>query len=172
MVFGVVMQYKAKALDRDTGDLARELEPVVLGLGFALVELSLYRSGRKKTGKNNAQIRLIVTGKPEAGLPGDKTPGIGTDELSRIHRAVLPRLELALEGADLHVEVSSPGTDRLVKEGAEFCHYTGRAIKCWRKDKWEQGILRSSDEEKITLETAGGMQEMKYETIAKARLDG
>ena len=167
------MQYKAKEQDRDTKALVGELKPVVLGLGFSLVEVSLFRSGRKKAGKSNAQVRLIVTGKPETGLPGDTAPGSGinTEELSRIHRAVLPRLELALEGSDLYLEVSSPGTDRLIKEGAEFRHYTGKAVKCWRKDKWERGILRGFDEEKIVLETAEGIQEMKYETIAKARLE-
>ena len=148
--------------------LIRELEPVIGGLGFALVTLSLFRSG-----KGSSRVRLVAARNPAAsGREGAQSGGIGTEELSRIHRAVLPRLDLALEGADLYLEVSSPGTDRLIKNGAEFRHYKGMAVKCWRKDKWEQGILRSSDEEKITLETAEGIQEMKYETIAKARLGG
>ena len=163
------MQYKTGKTDRYTGELIKELEPVASGLGFVIVELSLYRSGRKNAGKSGAQVRLVVTRLPG----GEGSPqGIGTDELSRIHRAILPRLELALEGADLHLELSSPGTDRLIKEGAEFRYYTGKAVKCWRKDAWERGILRGCDEEKITLETAEGICEMKYETIAKARLDG
>ena len=150
------MQYNAREPDQDTAALIKELEPVVGGLGFSLIEVDLYRR------KGSAQVRLVVGG----------SAGIGTDELSRVHKAVLPRLELALEGRDLYVEVSSPGTDRLVKEGAEFCHYTGKAVKCWQVggDNWKQGILRGSDEEKITLETAEGIQEMKLETIAKARL--
>ena len=187
------MLYKARKPDQDTVSLLKDLEPVVTGLGFALIELDLFRHGRsrKKTegieaesqkgGKRagSAQVRLVVAG--GAGQEGDisvKTEvnpsGIGTDELSRIHRAVLPRLELALEGADLYVEVSSPGTNRHIKEGAEFHHYSGRTVKCWRTgaDSWDRGILRGSDEEKILLETEKGVVEMKYETIAKARLDG
>ena len=170
------MQYKARENGRDTEALIRELEPVISGLGFSIVELALYRSGRKSgktsTGKS-AQIRVVITRKPAVlTREGAKPAGIGTDELSKIHRAILPRLEIALEGADLYLEVSSPGTDRVIKEGAEFRHYEGKAIKCWRKDNWERGVLRSSDEEKITLETAEGIQEMNYETIAKAKLDG
>ena len=169
------MQYKARELDRDTEALIRELEPIIGGLGFALVEMSLYRSGRKKAGsagKNSVQVRIIVTLNPAGIYASGTGNGIGTNELSRIHRAIIPRLELALPDSDLYLEVSSPGTDRVIKEGAEFRHYTGKTVKCWRTDRWEQGILRGSDEEKILLETTEGIQEMKYETIAKARLDG
>jgi len=188
--------YKAREPDRDTLALIGELEPVINGLGFALIEISLYRG--KNTGK--AQVRLVVGGgvpQPEtagaaglpagashsgtAGLPGAAGgpscaggPSIGTGELARVHRAVLPRLELALEGRDLYLEVSSPGTDRLIKEGAEFRHYAGRAVKCWLSgaDGWKHGLLRGSDQEKILLETGEGIAELRYEQIAKARLDG
>jgi ribosome maturation factor RimP len=155
---GRYVQYKAREPDQDTAVIIGELEPVLGGLGFSLVEMDLFRR------KGSAQVRLIIS------CPGT----IGTDELSRVHRAVLPRLELALEGKDLYIEVSSPGTDRLIKEGAEFRYYTGKAVKCWQTgaDNWKQGILRGSDEEKITLETAEGIQTMNYKTIAKAKLDG
>jgi ribosome maturation factor RimP len=146
--------------------LVQELEPVVNGLGFTLVEASLFRMRGK--GAGNAQVRLVVTGQAEGG-----GGGIGTAELSRIHRAVLPRLELALEGRDLYLEVSSPGTNRIIKEGAEFRHYNGRAVKCWLTgaDAWERGVLRSSDMEKILLDAGGEIKQVMYETIAKARLD-
>jgi len=191
------MLYKARDPDEDTASLIKELEPVVTGLGFALVELDLFRKSRRKTGSlkavsqkggkpaftenraGSAQVRLVVTrGQGPGSEISVKTaanpPGIGTDDLSMIHRAVLPRLELALEGADMYVEVSSPGTERHIREGAEFRHYSGRAVKCWLAgaDSWERGILRGSDGEKILLETEKGAVEMRYETIAKARLDG
>ena len=177
------MQYKTREPDQDTAALIGELEPVIGGLGFALVELNLFRGG-KRTG--TARVRLVVTlagsTRPDqvSGQAADRagqeenSAGIGTTELSRIHRTILPRLELALEGRDLYVEVSSPGTDRLIKDGAEFRHYRGRQIKCWRTgaDDWERGELCGSDEEKILLKTGEGTKEMRYETIAKARLDG
>ena len=160
------MQYTAKEPDRDTAALIRELEPVTKGMGFSIVELSLFRSG-----KGNARIRLVAARDPES---KDPAATIGTDELSRLHRAIVPRLELALEGRDLYIEVSSPGTDRLLKSGTEFRFFKDKAAKCWLKgaDAWERGILRGSDTEKILLETGEGIKEMKYETIAKAKLDG
>jgi len=170
MLSGVIMQYKTREPDRDTAVLIGELEPVCTGMGFALVELSLYRSAN-----NNARIRVVVTSLPaKKAVNAGTGSGIGTAELSRLHRALLPRLELSLEGRDIYVEVSSPGTDRLIKNGEEFRHYTGKAVRCWLSgaSEWERGILRSSDTEKIMLETAEGIIEMKYETIAKAKLDG
>ena len=150
------MQYKAREPDQDTAVIIKELEPVANGLGFCLIEVDLYRK------KGSARVRLVI----------GSSAGIGTDQLSMVHRAVLPRLELLLEGRDLYVEVSSPGTDRIIKEGAEFRHYYGNSVKCWLKgaDNWKQGILRSSDEKKIMLETAEGIQEMNFINIAKARL--
>jgi ribosome maturation factor RimP len=160
------MQYKNRvdkagvfSARQDIAALEKDIEPVVEGLGFALVELDLYRK------RGSAQVRLVITG----GNPGRN---IGTDDLSRVHRAVLPRLETSFEG-DLYVEVSSPGTDRLIREGAEFCHYTGKRVKCYRTDTsdWYSGILRGSDEEKILLEGKEGIKELVYEKIAKAKLD-
>jgi ribosome maturation factor RimP len=165
------VQYKSREPDRERSALIEELEPVVTGLGFALVEASLFRQrgkgARGGTGGGSAQVRLVITGKAGGG------GGIGTDELTRVHRAVLPRLELALEGRDLYLEVSSPGTERLIREGAEFRHYTGKAVKCWLNgaDAWERGVLQGSDEEKILLEAGGEVKQVRYETIAKARLD-
>jgi ribosome maturation factor RimP len=156
------MQYRAKEEDRETAALRVDIEPVLGGLGFALVELNLFRPG-----KGAACIRLVLT------KPG--TAGIGTKELSEAHRAVLPRLETAFPGGNLHVELSSPGTDRVIKEGAEFRFFPDRAVQCYRTDtsRWCAGILRSSDEEKIVLETPEeGLTELSYTIIAKAKLNG
>ena len=165
------MRYKAREPDELTAALIGELGPVIDGLGFALVELDLFRR------KMSAQIRLIVTKKPadsgeKRGTSPESRARIGTDELAGVHRAVLPRLELTLPGTDLYVEVSSPGIDRLIKEGAEFRNYVGQHIKCWLKgaDDWKHGALLACDEEKITLETAEGIQELNYDAIAKSRL--
>jgi ribosome maturation factor RimP len=163
------LQYKTRELG-DVAGLFGELEPVINGLGYALIEMSLYRGG-KRAGTASAQVRLIIGGIQSG---GQANGNIGTTELSQIHRAVLPRLELALEGADLYLEVSSPGINRLIKEGAEFRHYNGMAVKCWLKgaEDWKYGVLRGSDEDKILLETGEGIEELHYETIAKAKLDG
>jgi ribosome maturation factor RimP len=95
------------------------------------------------------------------------------DDCSRVHHALLPRLELAFPGTDLRVEVSSPGIDRVIKDGAEFAHHIGRGLTCYRTDisDWSAGILDSADETHIVLRGSGGMVKLAYEIIAKAKLD-
>ncbi|MDR0600553.1 MAG: ribosome assembly cofactor RimP [Treponema sp.] len=176
-----MMWYRTREIDKRAAVLRDDLEPVITGLGFALVELDVYRGKRAA-----AQVRVVVTRPPPgewpetAGPPGGKIPagsGIGTEELAALHRAILPRLELVLgearEGAGVYVEVSSPGTDRVIKEGAEFRHFTGRGVLCYisGESAWKAGVLRGSDPEKILLETGEGLLELPYGAIGKAKLD-
>jgi ribosome maturation factor RimP len=133
------------------------LGKVVRGLGLVLIDLIVSRH------KGSVQIRAIV----------DRDGPIGTDDCSRVHRAIIPRLELAFPGEDLYVEVSSPGIDRLIKDGAEFGFYLGRAVRCYRTDisGWTSGILQAADSGGITLKGKDGVTALSYEIIAKARLD-
>jgi ribosome maturation factor RimP len=124
---------------------------------MSLVELSLSRH------KGSVQVRVVAY----------KGENMGVDDCSRLHHALLPRLELAFPGQDLYVEVSSPGIERLIKDGAEFAHYTGRGVRCYRTDisGWSSGILQSSDEKGLVLKGKEGAISLDYEIIAKAKLD-
>jgi ribosome maturation factor RimP len=142
---------------RGPEDLYDSLIPVVRGLGLDLVELTVSRH------RGAVQVRAVVY------KPGP----LGVDDCSRAHRALLPRLELAFPGQDLYVEVSSPGIDRLIKDGAEFAFYRGRGVRCYRTDisDWSAGILESADEQGIVLRGKEGAAHIGYEIIAKAKLD-
>jgi ribosome maturation factor RimP len=105
-------------------------------------------------------------------LIADKPGNMGIDDCSALHRAALPRLEMAFPGAELYVEVSSPGINRTIRDGSEFAHYAGRGVRCFRTDisDWHEGILLSSDGEKIVIQGKDGRTELPYEIIAKAKL--
>ena len=158
------MLYTAK----DTGScettaLREALETILDGLGLKLIEFTVSRQ------KGSTQVRAVIY----------NGASIGVDDCSRAYRAILPRLELAFEGTDVYLEVSSPGIDRLIKDVREFAHYIGRGIRCYRTDisDWSSGILESVDEKGIVLKqvqlTKGkeGYINMEYEVIAKAKLD-
>jgi ribosome maturation factor RimP len=134
------------------------LEPIAGGLGLSLVEFGVSRH------KGSVQVRVTVYKKGDVGL----------NDCSAFHRAALPRLELAFPGQDLYVEVSSPGIDRLIKDGTEFACYTGHSVRCYRTDTsaWFSGVLVASDGEGVELETPQGLVRLPYGIIAKARLDG
>ncbi|MDR2493972.1 MAG: ribosome assembly cofactor RimP [Spirochaetaceae bacterium] len=132
-------------------------DEIVRGLGMSLIDLSVFR------GKAGVQVKAVIC----------KGGVISVDDCSNAHRALIPRLELAFSGQNLSVEVSSPGTDRIIKDGAELTHYIGRGIRCFRTDisDWSGGILQSADENGLALKGKDGMIPLKYEVIAKAKLD-
>jgi ribosome maturation factor RimP len=121
--------------------------------------------------KGAPRVRVVIYKSGGAGgLPGG---AVGVDDCSRVHRAIVPRLELAFPGEDIYLEVSSPGVDRLIKDGAEFAHYIGRGLRCYRTDTggWDAGILKAADAEKITLQGKGETIDLNLNIIAKAKLD-
>jgi ribosome maturation factor RimP len=142
---------------REGEPLFDSIKPVVQGLGLALVDVSVSRH------KRSVQVRAVIY----------KVGTVGVEDCSQVHQAILPRLELAFPGQDILVEVSSPGIDRVIKDGSELVHYIGRGIKCFRRDisDWSAGILRSVDETHLVLQGKDGMIDLGYECIAKAKLD-
>jgi len=167
--------------DRDEESvLLTSLEPVAKGLGLGILELSLSRHKGRGNSPAVVQLRITVI----------KDGNMGVDDCSRFHRAIMPRLDLAFPGIDLNVEVSSPGINRLIKDGNEMFHYTGRIIKCYRSAEavvadssddsladsvadgsgWIEGKLLEADGKGVVLETANGKIVLPYEAIAKAKL--
>ena len=161
------------------GLLYQSLEPVVRGLGLSLIELSVFRGGRggnTRKVSRNVQVKATVY---KAGITG-------VEDCSRVHRGILPRLELAFPGQDIYLEVSSPGINRIIKDGSEFVHFIGQGVRCYRTDisDWTAGILCAADEKGIVIRvesvspaasaaaSAGGEVSLPYEVIAKARLAG
>ncbi|MDR0487027.1 MAG: ribosome assembly cofactor RimP [Treponema sp.] len=141
----------------ETAHLREQLEAVLDGLGFQLIELAVSRH------RGSVQIRTVIY----------NGSSLGVDDCSRAHRAITPRLELAFSGQDVYLEVSSPGIDRLIKDGAEFARYRGNGVRCYCTDisDWIAGILESADEEGIVLQTKEGEMRLRFDIIAKAKLD-
>ena len=133
------------------------LEPVVSGLGMSLVELSVSRH------KGSVQVRATVA----------KKGVVGVADCSKVHRSVVPRLELAYPDQELYVEIASPGIDRTIRDASEFLYYIGRGVRCYRTDisDWTAGILERADERSLSLRGKDGSVELSYDTIAKAKLD-
>jgi len=140
--------------------LRGSLKAVLDGLGFKLIEFTVSRH------RGSVQIRAVIY----------NGSGIGTDDCANVHRAIMPRLELAFQGAepqpDIFLEVSSPGIDRSIKDGMEFTHYMGKRVRCYRTDitEWTAGYLESADENGIIINTKDGRVNLMFDVIAKAKL--
>ncbi len=136
----------------------QDCEPLVSGLGYGLVELTVFK-------KNAAwQVKIVITG-PE---------GVGIADCTKVHRAILPRLEALLNSQDMYVEVTSPGLDRVLKNAAEFPLFTGKGVKVWDAtvSDWVSGTVVSSDSQQVILRTENGEKAFAFANISKAKLAG
>ena len=153
-------------------ELFESLKPLIRGIGMALIELNVFH-GQRKAG---VQVKAVVMASGREAASQAETAGFSKDtsidDCARAHRLLIPRLELAFPGKDISLEVSSPGIERLIKDGSEFEHFIGRKVRCYRTDisDWTAGILRGVDGEKIVLQADSGETILPYGTIAKARL--
>jgi ribosome maturation factor RimP len=150
------LQAAKDAENKETASLRQQLEEALKGLGFRLIELTVSRH------RSSVQVRAVIY----------NGAGIGTDDCTKVHRTIMPRLELAFGGNDIYLEVSSPGIDRLIKNVSEFTHYLGRGVRCYRTDisDWTAGVLEAAGEKGIILKKKEGTEKLDYDIIAKARL--
>lgn len=141
-----------------------ECEKIASSLGYHIVELRFSRHGNGTT-----RILAVITGE-------DSSVNIGVDDCSKVHHALLPKIEEILGTDDTYMELTSPGMERNIKNAAEFALFTGRKVRVWDKtvSDWLGGKLVSSDSKSLTLETEdkdGNKQDVSvlYENIAKAK---
>ncbi|HUZ17802.1 MAG TPA: hypothetical protein VMV68_05410, partial [Spirochaetia bacterium] len=91
-------------------DLYQLIAPVVEMMGYSIVELHSHRV------RETLHVNLVVYA----------VSGVGIDDCSEIYRTLFPRIKLAGDNRDLHLEVSSPGLARALKSTEEFAVFAGR----------------------------------------------
>jgi len=143
------MQFTPRETETRDSDrlLFKSLEPVIRGIEMSLIELSVFHGKGRGGNSRNVQVKAVVY----------KNGTVGIEDCARVHRVIMPRLELAFPGQEIYLEVSSPGIDRIIKDGGEFVHFIGQGVKCYRTDisGWTAG------DESVRL---------NFDVIAKAKL--
>ncbi|MBN2552317.1 MAG: hypothetical protein JXB06_06085 [Spirochaetales bacterium] len=137
--------------------LHSEVEPIVSGMGFSLVELRHSRS------KNQNHIILVVY----------RPDGVGVEDCAAISKNLYPRFEL-IEGLEnLQLQVSSPGLDRVIKSAAEYSIFRGRAVKVMLREQteWIRGTIEGVEAGVLILNRDGSMEKIRIADIRKAKLD-
>jgi ribosome maturation factor RimP len=134
-----------------------EVEPIVAGMGFSLVELRHSRS------KNQNHVILVVY----------RPDGVGVNECAEISKNLYPRLELVEGLENLQLQVSSPGLDRVFKSEEEYSIFLGRNVKVMLhgENEWLRGKIESVEEGKVSLHTSGEIHSIRMSEIRKAKLD-
>ena len=148
------MEYKSL----DSFPYYTDCAPLVESLGYFLVELHVMPQ------KQTVHISAVIA-------PKDSAQNIGTDECTRVHRALLVRLQALLGTDDTYMELTSPGMERNIKNPAEFAFFIGRNVRVWDRavTDWVSGAITAADRQSVTLAIDGQSRSFPFETIAKAK---
>ena len=107
----------------------------------------------------------------------DKQGGVTLDDCTRVSQEMARSLDVEdFIFNPYHLEVSSPGLDRPLKDERDFIRFCERRIRVKTidpigKQKSFKGKLRTCVEGRIEMETDGGMVEIPLSNIARANLE-
>lgn len=130
--------------------------PIINEMGYGIWDVEYVREGAEQ------YLRITI----------DKKDGIDINDCEKVHRAILPLLENYEWD---HLEVSSPGAERTLRKPEHFSYATGMKseIKLYAPDengkKSYVGIIVSSDDAAVTLDTGEKQITVPYEKIGKAQ---
>ena len=136
------------------------IEPIIEGMGFSLVDLVIDRCYNSAT--------VVVYGQPG--------PSVGA--LAQISSNLKPRFELHEGLSQFGLIVTSPGSERVLRNNREFSLFRGKRVRLLRRSKreWESGVILDVDENSVSLGEYGcsmdeGVETIGFRDIEKAILD-
>ena len=140
-------------------DLNTLIETTVVGLGYELVDVEMSPRGRT--------VRVFID------LPDDDK-GIDVEDCAKVSNQLSRLFEV--ENIDFdHLEISSPGLDRVVKKTADFERFAGQEIQIKVRiphggRRNFQGELLGCKDGKVGLRLEKDDVELEFNNIEKARL--
>jgi ribosome maturation factor RimP len=176
------------------GRLIALIEPLLTGLGYELVELEYV------PGRGNALLRIYIDRSQAANddaaskpieesvsvaldgriVAGDeeglRESGIGVDDCARVSREVSALLDVEDPIPTAYtLEVSSPGSDRVLRTRAHFGRFAGSRVFVELKVPREgrkryTGLLATVSDAGVELEVDGARVSVPFDEIEKARL--
>ena len=144
----------AESLEKSVREV---VEPLLTGLGFSLVDLSIARLS------GSTRVNVVIYRKE----------GVGVDECAEISGMLFPRLETIDALADPSLEVSSPGIDRPLRRPSEYGIFCGRGVRILAGDatEWTGGIIDRVEAGTLWLRKGKEIRGFAISGIRKARLD-
>ena len=132
-----IMLEKKQQIRELLSSIAEEMDLYITGIEFA-------------SDRRGMLVRLFVDGDFQKGVYG-----INLDRCAAFSREISPLLDVEnpFDGA-YTLEVSSPGTDRLLEVLKDFTRFEGFSVRIKHKNRKSKidGILRQSDENTFTIE--------------------
>ncbi len=132
-----------------------KIEKIINSYGASLYDIELVN-------ENGSNIyRVYIT----------KDGGVDLELCAKISNDISPLLDLEppVKG-EYFLEVSSPGIERKLSKPKHFQNSINERVKLKVADVGKKkGILKSADEEKISIETKDGLEEFEYSQINSAK---
>jgi ribosome maturation factor RimP len=137
--------------------IIKEIEPVLTGMGFSLVELKVGFS------TNLVSISLVI----------HSPTGVTVNDCAKVSETIHPILETVEGCENFTLRVMSPGLDRVIKNKREYGIFKGRNMRLWLKDgkDWIKGLLKDAREESILVVVDKNEKEIPLADIKKAILE-
>ncbi len=147
-------------------------EQVCRELGCYLYDLEFFGTGSGRT------LRVYV----------DKQDGVGIEDCSNVSKGLNEKLdadETLIPGGAYHLEVSTPGLDRVLRKPWHFEKVVGKKVwfkshvpfgdvgatdPKWIKAKTIESTVATADHESVTFETKEGPLKLPFSALEKARL--
>ena len=136
------------------------LKPTIEKMGYDLYDVEYVKEGK------NFFLRIII----------DNAEQIDLEDCEKVNHAINDLLDEADYIKEQYfLEVSSPGVERILRKDKHLKQNLGKEIqvKLFKKDengkKEEQGILKSFEEEKITIEIANEEKELDRKNITQIK---
>ena len=138
-------------------ELWDDIEPVVSGLGFSIVEL------KSRKVRKSYQVHVVIY-HPE---------GVGVEDCSLLYKTLYPRIEILTGSRDINLEVSSPGLERRLKSVEELAIFEGKKVRILTEgvEEWIAGTIAGMDNEKVRIQQGNETIAIDYSAIRKAKLD-
>jgi ribosome maturation factor RimP len=142
-------------------ELAKLIEPTIVGLGYELSDLEV------KLNERDGIVRIYI----------DKLPdGVGMEDCEAVSRQVSALLDVEdpIPG-NYTLEVSSPGLDRRLTKLEHFERFLDEVVRIKLRFPLDgrrnfRGTLKTAKGENIEVEVDGKMYELPLVTIESARL--
>jgi ribosome maturation factor RimP len=170
------------------GRLIALIEPLLTGMGYELVELEyvparnsallrIYIDRPTQTEEKNVTVALDSEDRIAAGDESSlRESGIGIEDCERVSREVSALLDVEDPIPTAYtLEVSSPGSDRVLRTRKHFDRFTGSRVHVELKAPRDgrrryTGVLRSVSDAGIELEVDRQPVAVPFDEIEKARL--
>ena len=146
----------------DIRRIEQAIEPILAQEAVELVDIKFIQEGPRRI------LRFYL----------DKTGGINLDDCEQLSHRIGGYLDAHedLVPYSYHLEVSSPGMNRVIKKAKDFERFAGHRIKLRSKvphgvQRAFKGFLKGLEEGKVVLENGDQVDRFAIEEIEEARLD-